>query len=150
MPGPKFDYKPQWFERLTAHAASLLKLNIPVILTGDFNVIPTELNVYRPERWLHDALFRPEVRTAFQNLIEQGWTDAIQNLHPEEKIYTFRDYFRNAYGRNAGLRIDHFLLSPIFKVASWRQGSTIMFADGEKPVTMRQCGLRWLKSNYVL
>ena len=111
-PGPKFDYKLQWFERLKAHAASLLSAGIPVVLAGDFNVMPTDLDVYKPERWLDDALFRPEVRTAYRQLLEQGWMDALRKLHPEERIYTFWDYFRNAYGRNAGLRIDHLLLSP--------------------------------------
>jgi exodeoxyribonuclease-3 len=111
-PGPKFDYKLEWFKRLTAHAQELLKSGTPVVLTGDYNVMPTELDVYKPERWLDDALFRPETRTAFKNLVAQGWTDAIRKLHPDEKIYTFWDYFRNAYARDAGLRIDHFLLSP--------------------------------------
>lgn len=111
-PGPKFDYKLAWFKRLTAHAKDLLKLETPVILTGDFNVMPTELDVYKPERWVDDALFRPETRAAFKTLVDQGWTDAIRHLYPKEVIYTFWDYFRNAYGRNAGLRIDHFLLSP--------------------------------------
>ena len=111
-PGPKFDYKLQWLERLTAHAAALLALHKPAILAGDFNVIPGELDVYRPERWLNDALFRPEVRSAFHSLLEQGWTDAIRTLYPQQKIYTHWDYFRKAYARNAGLRIDHFLLSP--------------------------------------
>jgi exodeoxyribonuclease-3 len=111
-PGPKFDYKLQWFERLTSYAAGLLASDIPVLLTGDFNVMPTDLDVYKPERWVDDALFRPEVRTAFKTLVEQGWTDAIRKLYPDEKIYTYWDYFRNAYGRDAGLRIDHFLLSP--------------------------------------
>jgi exodeoxyribonuclease III len=111
-PGPKFDYKLRWFERLTTHAASLLELKNPVVLTGDFNVMPTDLDVYKPERWVDDALFRPETRAAFQKLVAQGWTDAIRKIHPTEKIYTFWDYFRNAYGRDAGLRIDHFLLSP--------------------------------------
>jgi exodeoxyribonuclease III len=111
-PGPKFDYKLKWFERLTLHAATLLGSGKPVILTGDYNVMPTELDVYKPENWVDDALFRPEVRAAFHTLAAQGWTDAIRTLHPAEKIYTFWDYFRNAYGRNAGLRIDHFLLSP--------------------------------------
>jgi exodeoxyribonuclease-3 len=78
--------------------------------------MPTELDVYKPERWVNDALFRPETREAFHNLIAQGWTDAIRKLHPDEVIYTFWDYFRNAFGRNAGLRIDHFLLNkPIDK-----------------------------------
>ncbi len=111
-PGSKLDYKLRWFERLITRAATLLTMDTPVVLAGDFNVIPTELDVYRPERWLDDALFRPEVRAAFKNLVGQGWTDAIRKLYPEEKIYTFWDYFRNAYDRDAGLRIDHFLLSP--------------------------------------
>jgi exodeoxyribonuclease-3 len=111
-PGPKFDYKLKWFERLTQHAAELLASKKPVVLTGDYNVMPTEKDVYKPERWVKDALFRPEGREAFKNLVDQGWTDAIRKLYPDEIIYTFFDYFRNAYERNAGLRIDHFLLSP--------------------------------------
>ena len=111
-PGPKFDYKLKWFQRLTLHAAELLTLKKPVVLTGDYNVMPTEIDVYKPERWVNDALFRPETRQAFKTLVEQGWTDAIRKLYPNEIIYTFWDYFRNAYERNAGLRIDHFLLSP--------------------------------------
>lgn len=111
-PGPKFDYKLRWFDRLKVHAAELLASGVPAILTGDYNVMPTELDVYKPERWVDDALFRPETREAFRNLVDQGWTDALRKLHPNEKIYTFWDYFRNAYGRDAGLRIDHFLLSP--------------------------------------
>jgi len=111
-PGPKFDYKLQWFERLQAHAATLLADGRLVVLAGDFNVMPTELDVYKPERWLKDALFRPETRAAFHQLVGQGWTDALRTLYPDEVIYTFWDYFRNAYERNAGLRIDHFLLSP--------------------------------------
>jgi len=111
-PGPKFDYKLRWFERLTAHAAELLGSGKPVVLCGDYNVMPTELDVYKPERWVDDALFRPETRAAFKQLAAQGWTDAIRKLYPTETIYTFFDYFRNAYERNAGLRIDHFLLSP--------------------------------------
>jgi exodeoxyribonuclease-3 len=110
-PGPKFDYKLRWFDRFTAHSADLLKENIPVVLTGDYNVMPTEMDVYKPERWVDDALFRPETRAAFKKLIDLGWTDAIRKLYPDQTIYTFWDYFRNAYGRDAGLRIDHFLLS---------------------------------------
>ena len=111
-PGPKFDYKLRWFDRLITHAAGLLAADKPVLLTGDFNVMPTELDVYKPESWVDDALFRPETRAAFAKLTAQGWTDAIRTLYPNEKIYTFWDYFRNAFARNAGLRIDHFLLSP--------------------------------------
>src|SRR5947208_2043891 len=111
-PGPKFDYKLLWFERLIAHAAELLALNQPVVLAGDYNVMPTDLDVYAPERWVDDALFRPEVRDAFHRLTAQGWIDALRALHPSERIYTFWKFFRNAYARNAGLRIDHLLLSP--------------------------------------
>ena len=111
-PGPKFDYKLRWFDRLARHAAELLATGMPVVLVGDFNVMPTELDVYKPERWVDDALFRPEVRKAFHDLLAQGWTDAVRALHPGERIYSFWDYFRNAWARNAGLRIDHLLLSP--------------------------------------
>lgn len=110
-PGPKFDYKLRWFERLIQHAEELLKSGLPVMLAGDFNVMPTELDVYKPERWLNDALFAPEVREAFFRLTRQGWTDALRTIHPDAVIYTFWDYFRNAYARNAGLRLDHLLLS---------------------------------------
>lgn len=111
-PGPKFDYKLRWLNRLVIHGQALLDKKIPVILTGDFNVIPTEIDVYKPERWVDDALFRPETREVFERLLAQGWTDAIRTLYPDKTIYTFWDYFRNAFGRDAGLRIDHFLLSP--------------------------------------
>jgi exodeoxyribonuclease-3 len=111
-PGPKFDYKLDWLERFEKHAAELLALNEPVVLAGDYNIIPTELDVYKPERWLKDALFRPEVRSAFVRLAESGWTDALRKLHPGVRINTFWDYFRDAYARDAGLRIDHLLLSP--------------------------------------
>lgn len=111
-PGAKFDYKLAWFKRVTAYAKKLLASGEPAILAGDFNVMPTELDVYKPERWVDDALFRIEAREAFAKLVKQGWTDALRALHPDEHIYTFWDYFRNAYGRNAGLRIDHLLMSP--------------------------------------
>lgn len=111
-PGPKFDYKLRWFDRLIAHSEGLLAAGKPTLLTGDFNVMPTEMDVYKPESWVDDALFRPETRAAFAKLTAQGWTDALRTLYPNEKIYTFWDYFRNAFARNAGLRIDHFLLSP--------------------------------------
>jgi len=111
-PGPKFDYKLRWFERFEIHAALLVNRDAPVVLAGDYNAIPTDIDVYKPERWVDDALFRPEVRAAYHRLLEQGWTDALRKLHPGERIYTFWDYFRNAYGRDAGLRIDHLLLNP--------------------------------------
>jgi len=111
-PGPKFDYKLRWFERFAAHAKKLLASGEPAVLAGDYNVMPTDLDVYAPERWRDDALFRPEVRAAYRRLLDQGWTDAIRKLHPDARIYTFWKYFRNAFARDAGLRIDHFLLSP--------------------------------------
>lgn len=111
-PGPKFDYKLGWLERLINYGRSLLKSDAPVVLAGDYNVIPTDLDVYKPERWVDDALFLPESKAAFRRLVAQGWTDAVRHLHPDERVYTFWDYFRNAWQRNAGIRIDHLLLSP--------------------------------------
>jgi exodeoxyribonuclease-3 len=110
-PGPKFDYKLAWFKRLARYAKGLVASDGPVILAGDYNVIPTDLDAYKPERWVDDALFFPESREAYRGLVAQGWTDAIRKLYPQESIYTFWDYFRNAYARNAGIRIDHFLLN---------------------------------------
>jgi bifunctional non-homologous end joining protein LigD len=110
-PGPKFDYKLRWFSRLAEHAKDLVNRDLPVILIGDYNVMPTELDTYKPEKYVNNALFRPETREAYKNLVDQGWTDAIRTLYPDERIYTFWDYLRDAYGRNAGLRLDHFLLN---------------------------------------
>ena len=111
VPGPKFDYKLAWNEALIAHAGGLFGLDEPVVIAGDYNVIPTELDVYKPERWLDDALFQPEPRAQYRQLVAQGWTDAIRKLHPKERIYTFWDYWRNAWARDAGIRIDHLLLN---------------------------------------
>jgi exodeoxyribonuclease-3 len=111
-PGPKFDYKLRWFDRLIGHAAELLESGRPAVLCGDYNVVPTELDAYRPERWVGDAVFFPESREAYSRLLQQGWTDAIRAKHPGEAIYTYWDYFRNAFDRNAGLRMDHLLVSP--------------------------------------
>ena len=112
QPSPKFEFKLAWYERLRRHGRTLLESGHPVVLAGDFNVMPTELDVYVPERWVDDALFHPRVRAAFAELIADGWVDAIRTLHPGERIYTFWKYLRNAYARDAGLRIDHLLLSP--------------------------------------
>ena len=110
-PGPKFDYKLKWMERFTIHAAELFQRPEPVVLAGDYNVIPTPEDVYKPERWTEDALFRVETREAFGKIMAQGWTDSIRKLHPGETIYTYWDFFRAAFDRNAGLRIDHLLLN---------------------------------------
>lgn len=110
-PGPKFEYKLEWMRRLDAHLATLVDLKAPVIALGDFNVIPSDADVYKPERWKDDALFAPEARAAYQRLLDQGWTDAIRHLHPGERIYTFWDYWRRSFERNAGMRIDHLLVN---------------------------------------
>ncbi|MBQ5940802.1 exodeoxyribonuclease III [Massilia sp. AB1] len=132
-PGPKFDYKLAWFERLIQRAQGLLDTGVPVVLAGDYNVMPTELDVYKPERWLTDALFRPETREAFHRLVAQGWTDSLRERHPGETIYTFWDYFRDAFGRNAGLRIDHLLLSPALAPALKAAGVDKFVRAREKP-----------------
>ena len=110
--GPKFDYKLRWFERLTARAADLLACGAPVVLAGDFNVMPTEQDVYAPERWVDDALFAPEVRAACSGWSSRAGPTRFARSIPDETIYTFWKYFRNAFARNSGLRIDHFLLTP--------------------------------------
>ncbi|WP_085622400.1 MULTISPECIES: exodeoxyribonuclease III [unclassified Pseudomonas] len=112
QPGPKFDYKLRWFECLIAHAAGLYGSGHPTVLAGDFNVVPTDMDIYDTRSWLKDALLQPESRACFQQLLKQGWVDAIRHLYPDERIYTFWDYFRNHWARNAGLRIDHLLLNP--------------------------------------
>ncbi len=111
QPGPKFVYKLKWFERLIEHAATLVAANKPTVLAGDFNVVPTDFDIYNPASWRKDALLQPESRDAYRRLLAQGWVDALRARHPDESIYTFWDYFRNRFQRNSGLRIDHLLLS---------------------------------------
>lgn len=111
-PGPKFDYKLEWLDRLMEHARTLLDSGAPALLIGDYNIIPTDEDVYKPERWIKDALFAPEARAKYAALTGQGWTDAIRDSHPDERIYTFWHYWRNSFERDAGIRIDHALLSP--------------------------------------
>jgi exodeoxyribonuclease III len=112
QPGPKFDYKLDWFRRLRLHAAKFIKQDIPVVLAGDYNVAPTPLDIYPTKSWDKDALIQPKSRAAFAQLMGQGWCDAIRELHPAKPIYTFWDYKRNRWPRDAGLRLDHLLLSP--------------------------------------
>ena len=113
QPGPKFDYKLAWFERLISHAATLCRGGVPVVLAGDYNVVPTNdtSDIYSPKSWLNDALLQPQTRDAWRRLLAQGWTDAIATKHPGAPMYTFWDFFRNRWERNAGLRIDHLLLN---------------------------------------
>ena len=111
QPGPKFVYKLAWFERLIAHAAGLLATDAPVVLAGDFNVVPGDEDIYPTKSWDDNALLQPESRAAYRRLLAQGWTDSIRALHRGERIYTFWDYMRNRWARDAGLRIDHVLLS---------------------------------------
>lgn len=115
QPGPKFDYKLAWFERLHAHAAELFASGLPVVLAGDYNVVPTDLDIYPTKSWDDDALLQPQSRAAYQKLIDQGWLDAIRAQHPTERVYTFWDYMRNRWPRDAGLRLDHLLLSEVLK-----------------------------------
>jgi exodeoxyribonuclease-3 len=111
QPGPKFEYKLAWFERLIEYAATLFASGHPVVLAGDFNVIPTDEDIYNTRSWKKDALLQPESRECYARLLEQGWTDALRSTHPDERIYTFWDYFREHWKTNSGLRIDHMLLS---------------------------------------
>jgi exodeoxyribonuclease-3 len=112
QPGPKFDYKLAWLERLRRHATALRKTGAPIVLAGDFNVAPTEFDIYPTKSWDQDALVQPESRATFRRLIGRSWTDALRHLHPDERIYTFWHYMRLRWERDAGLRIDHLLLSP--------------------------------------
>jgi exodeoxyribonuclease III len=114
QPGPKFDYKLAWFERLIRHARTLKKAKVPVILAGDYNVVPTDFDIYPSKSWDDDALLQPESRAAFKKLLKQGWIDSVRTLHPDAPMYSFWDYMRNRWPRDAGLRIDAILLSPDF------------------------------------
>jgi exodeoxyribonuclease III len=112
QPGPKFEYKLAWFERLIKHAKGLVDSPHPVALVGDYNVVPTdELDIYNPRSWKKDALLQPRTRECYRRILEQGWVDAIRSKHPKERVYTFWDYFRQHWQRDAGLRIDHLLLN---------------------------------------
>ena len=129
QPGPKFEYKLKWFQRLQEHAQSLYSSGKPVVLLGDYNVVPTDFDIYDPKGWKKDALLQPQTRAAYEKLLAQGWVDSLRKCHPEERIYTFWDFFRNHWQRNAGLRIDHVLLNEALalrlvscNVHSWVRG----------------------------
>jgi exodeoxyribonuclease-3 len=112
QPGPKFTYKLAWFERLIAHARGLCDSGHPVALVGDYNVVPTDFDIYNTRSWSKNALLQPEPRASYQRLLAQGWTDALRARHPRQPQFTFWDYLRGAWERDAGLRLDHLLLSP--------------------------------------
>ena len=131
-PGPKFDYKLAWFERFIEHAQGLMASGHPVVLAGDYNVVPTDHDIYDPKSWRKDALLQPESRACFERLLDQGWLDALRACHPDEAIYTYRDYFRQRWQRNAGLRIDHLLLSPALQESLQEAGVHRWVRDLEK------------------
>ena len=122
QPGPKFAYKLAWLARLARHARSLLKSGAPVVLAGDYNVVPTPFDIYPTKSWDNDALVQPESRAAFAKIVKQGWTDAIRERHPDAPMYTFWHYMRNRWARDAGLRLDHLLLSEAAAQAAQERG----------------------------
>lgn len=133
-PGPKFDYKMQWFERLLDHARALLAMGTPAVLCGDFNVVPTDIDAVVPQRWTWDAVTFPEARDAYARLLAQGWTDAIRRVHPEKGIYTYWNFaYRGGYDRSSGLRMDHVLISPELVPALLDAGVDVETRGWEKP-----------------
>jgi exodeoxyribonuclease-3 len=132
QPGPKFDYKLAWFERLIQHAQALVDSAHPVILCGDYNVVPTDADIYNPRSWRKDALLQPQTRECYQRLLAQGWTDSIRHLYPEAPVYTFWDYFRQHWQRNSGLRIDHLLLNRVLAPALQAAGVDTWVRGEEK------------------
>jgi exodeoxyribonuclease-3 len=143
QPGPKFAYKLDWFRRLKLHATKFVKQDIPVVLAGDYNVAPTPLDIYPTKSWDKDALIQPKSRAAFESLVAQGWTDSIRELHPSKPMYTFWDYKRNRWPRDAGLRLDHLLLSPAWRHACSSPASTASSAAKKAPATTRRRGWCW-------
>jgi len=121
-PGEKFEYKLSWIKRLKKRANELIKLELPALLIGDFNIIPSDIDVYKPEKWTDDALFRIEVRKAFADLQKKGWIDSLRILNPGKQIFTFWDYMYHSYDRNAGMRLDHILISPYLSSAIRKAG----------------------------
>jgi exodeoxyribonuclease-3 len=152
QPGPKFDYKLAWFERLITHAQALLDSGHPVVLAGDFNVVPTDFDIYNPKSWRRDALLQPESREAYARLLAQGWTDSLRSVFADKQIFTFWDYFRQHWQRNAGLRIDHLLLSKSLKsrlveagVDAWVRGEAHASDHAPTWVQLKQPATRRVK-----
>jgi exodeoxyribonuclease-3 len=133
-PGPKFDYKLRWFERLNQYGQSLLKAGGPTILCGDYNVVPTPIDAVVPRRWVGDAVFFPESRHAYSQLLAQGWVDAVRQLHPEKGIYTYWNFsYGGGYDRSSGLRMDHLLASPSLSSRLRAAGVDIDIRGWQKP-----------------
>lgn len=133
-PGPKFDYKLRWFDRLVAYAAGLLEDKIPIILCGDFNVVPTPIDAVVPRRWVGDAVYFPESRQAYARMLEDGWIDTVRRIHPEKGVYTYWNFsFRGGYDRSSGLRMDHLLLSPSLDERLLGAGVDVDTRGWEKP-----------------
>ena len=139
LPGPKFDYKLAWFERLQQHAAELLSAGVPVVLAGDYNVVPTEFDVYPKHSYAKNALLQPESREAYTSLLDQGWTDAIRTLHPTEPMFSFWSYEFNRWEKDRGMRLDHLLLSPAI-APLWPLESIAMFGANQTQATMHRPG----------
>ena len=118
FPGPKFDYKMRWFERFEVHAATLLESGLPVVLAGDWNVVPTEFDIYSSRSWKRNALLQPAPRAAYARVVAQGWVDVLRLLHPDAPMFTFWDYFRDHWARDAGMRLDHLLISPALRCST--------------------------------
>jgi exodeoxyribonuclease-3 len=145
QPGPKFDYKLAWFERLIRHAGTLCAGGGPAVLAGDYNVVPTDFDIYDPRSWRKDALLQPESRECYQRLVTQGWTDAVRSRFPDQRVYTFWDYFRQHWEKNSGLRIDHLLLNTVLSprlldagVDTWVRGQAD--ASDHAPTWIRVSG----------
>jgi len=154
QPGPKFDYKLAWFERLIAYAAPLASSAEPFVFAGDFNVVPTDDDIYNPKSWRKDALLQPQTRACYARLLQQGWVDVLRHCHPHQRIYTFWDYFRQHWPRNAGLRIDHILLNaaaaPRLRdagVDSWVRGEPSASDHAPTWVELAPAGVKTSKAN---
>jgi len=140
QPGPKFDYKLAWFKRLQTHARALLRTKAPIVLAGDYNVAPAAIDIYPTKSWDNDALIQPESRAAYAKLIKQGWTDALRELHPDERLYTYWTYWRQRWERDGGLRIDHLLLSPALAKRLDSAGVDREMRGRRTPAIMRRSG----------
>lgn len=153
QPGPKFDYELAWFERLIRHANTLCLGGQSVVLAGDYNVVPTDFDIYNPRSWLKDALLQPESRECYRRLLSQGWTDALRARFPDQPVYTFWDYFRQHWEKNSGLRIDHLLLNPLLSsqlvdagVDTWVRGKTSASDHAPTWVRLKKSELRTLQT----